>query len=298
MGPVIAPPNVHAFRTSWCGRSVRAVSVTLEDMHSEDSHDRREPPVQFAKPAAVIDSNVMLEAVSCVDLMKHYERADFDARSPDSTLRRQKARESLLLAIHLDRIGATTYSLYESARVTLREVDPDSHGAFENHAMKLWLHYVKDCVLPNWTMTMPSTGDEEPTGSRADTLLVERAKEFGVPLITHEGLTVAGIDQQRGIRRKARSEGVTIVTAREFYGSVNELLYSALFLQRFDQGAGDHIRASSRADVTRESMSYLRGYYLHILYGIANGEREPLPIRLSRKGERLTAQECADEPSL
>lgn len=267
-------------------------------MHSEELSAESDARAQFATPVAVIDSNVMLEAVSCVDLMKHCERPDFDPRSAEATPRRQKARESLLLAIHLDRIGATTYSLFESARITLREVDPEAHENFENHAIKLWLHYVKDSVLPKWTMIMPSTGDEEPTGSGADTLLVERAKEFGLPLVTHEGLTTAGIDERRGIRRKARSESVTIVTAREFYGCVDELLYSALFLQRFDRGAEDYIRASSRADLTQEGMSYLRGYYLHILYGIATGEREPLPVRLSRRGEKLTVEQCAENPSL
>src|SRR5665213_2178653 len=180
---------------------------------------------EFDKPIAVLDTNVVLEAISCVDLVKLYNNhPDIDPTGPEPTLRRQKARESLLLSIHLNSIKATTYSIFEPMRIAGREVDPNAHSEFENHAMIIWTHYVKDNVLPDWVMTSPSSGEGEPTGNRADTLLVERAREHGVPLVSHEGLGAAGIDPKSGIRKKAAAAGVTIVTPREFYGDMDELL--------------------------------------------------------------------------
>jgi hypothetical protein len=237
--------------------------------------------LEFDKPIAVLDTNVVLEAVSCVDLVKLYNnQPDIDPLSPEATLRRQKARESLLLSIYLNSIKATTYSIFESMRITVREVDPNANDEFENHAMIIWTHYVKDKVLPDWVMTSPSSGDDEPTGNRADALLVERAKEHGVPLISHEGLSVAGIDPKSGIRRKAAAAGVTIVTPKEFYGNMDELLQAALFMKRYADGAEGHIRSSTHPGIMRESMLWLDGYYRHILYGITKGRSEPLPIRL------------------
>jgi len=251
--------------------------------------------VDLAKPVAVIDSNVLLETVSCIDLFKHYARNDIDQYSQNAILRRQRARESLLLSIHLDRVKATTFSIFEAIRITEREVDPNERHKFEYHAITIWAHFVKDHVLPNWTMNVPSNGDDEPRGNQADALLVEHAKKLGIPLISHEGVTTTGVDYKCWIRRKARKAGVAIVTPREFYGRVDELLYSALFLQRFDGGSAEYVRASPQSEVTRESVDLLRGYYMHILYGTTNGEREPLPIRLSSTGVGLTVEQCMAE---
>ena len=240
--------------------------------------------LEFNKPIAVLDTNVVLEAISCVDLVKLYNnQPDLDPTGPEATLRRQKARESLLLSIHLNTIKATTYSIFEPMRIAVREVDPNAHGEFENHAMVIWTHYVKDEVLPDWVMTSPSDGEGEPTGNRADALLVERAKEYGVPLISHEGLSVAGIDSKSGIRKKAAAAGVTIVTPREFCGEMAELLESALFMKRCADGAEAHAQAASHPKLMRESMLWLQGYYRHILHGITAGRNEPLPIRLERR---------------
>jgi hypothetical protein len=238
---------------------------------------------KFDKPIAVLDTNVVLEAISCVDLVKLYNnQPDIDPLSPEATLRRQKARESLLLSIYLNSIKATTYSIFESMRIAVREVDPNANGEFENHMMIIWLYYVKDKVLPDWVMTSPSDGEGEPTGNRADALLVERAKEHGVSLISHEGVSVAGIDPKSGIRRKAAAAGVTIVTPKEFYGDMDEHQQSEDFMQRYGSGAEAHVRTGSHPELMRESMLWLQGYYRHILHGITAGRSEPLPVRLER----------------
>lgn len=235
----------------------------------------------FDKPVAVLDTNVVLDAISCVHLFKHYEnRAVPDPTARDSILRRQKARESLLLSVYLNSTKATTYSIFEATRITVREVSPDAHDAFETHAMIISTHYVKDTVLPNWTMIGPSTGDGEPVGNAADALLVEKAKEFGVPLITHEGVTVDGINPKSGIRKKAQTAGVVLRTAREFYGELDELLYSALFMQAYARDAEAYIAGRSHKDYMRESKLMLQSYYRHILYGVTEGHADPLPVRL------------------
>lgn len=235
----------------------------------------------FDPPIAVLDTNVVLDAVSCVHLFQHYEKQSVpDPTAPSSILRRQKARESLILSVYLNSIKATTYSLHEAPRIMLREVSPDALDAFETHAMIIWTHYVKDTVLPNWAMIGPSNGDGEPVGNAADALLVEKAKEFGVPLVSHEGLTVDGINENCGLRRKARAAGIQVRTAREFYGDIDELLQSALFMQAYGRGAEAHIAKSQRPEYMRESMLALQGYYRHILYGVTEGYADPLPVRL------------------
>jgi hypothetical protein len=237
--------------------------------------------LQFDKPIAVLDTNVVLDAISCVHMVKHYDnQAVPDPTTPDSIFRRQKARESLLLSVYLNSINATTYSIFEATRITVREVAPEARGTFENHAMIIWVHYVKDTVLPDWTMVGPSNGDDEPVGNAADALLVEKAKEFDVPLISHEGITVDGINPKSGIRKKAVAAGVKIVTAREFYGEINEDLNSHLFLQGYGRGAEAHIGKSEHPEYMRESMLVLQAYYQHILYGHTEGFEEPLPVRL------------------
>jgi hypothetical protein len=229
---------------------------------------------------ALIDSNVMLEIVSCVDMSKAYNESGLDPEGPEATLRRQKARESLLLSMYLNKTSARTFSLFEATRITVREVAPQATGTFANHAMVIWAHYIKDAVLPDWEILCPSDGNGEPAGNRADALLVKLACDYDVPLISHEGITVNGVDPKSGIRKKSRAAGVRIVTPREFYGDMNELLESALFMQRYGRGAEDWARASANPDVMRESMLWFQGYYDHILYGRTRGRTEPLPIRL------------------
>jgi hypothetical protein len=117
-------------------------------------------------------------------------------------------------------------------------------------------------------------------GNAADALLVDKAKEFGVPLISHEGLNVHGINPKSHIRKKAQEVGVTIMSARDFYGDMNELLQSALFMHAYGRGAEAYAATSVKAEIMRESMLWLQGYYKHVLYGITEGHKEALPVRL------------------
>jgi hypothetical protein len=181
----------------------------------------------------------------------------------ESTFRRQKARESLLLSVYLNSIKATTYSIFEATRITAREVSPEALDAFETHGMVIWTHYVKDTVLPNWTMISPSNGDGEPVASAPDALLVEKAKEFGVPLVTHEGLTVDGINPKSGIRKNAQAAGVTIMSACEFYGDIDELLYGTMFPQAYRRDAEAYIAGHSHQAYMREHAGAPRLLWAH-----------------------------------
>jgi hypothetical protein len=69
-----------------------------------------EERVEFARIAAVIDSNVLLELYSVHDIV----------RAPETQVqdRINRARESLLLAIYLDQTSATTYGLSEAIEKT------------------------------------------------------------------------------------------------------------------------------------------------------------------------------------
>jgi hypothetical protein len=68
--------------------------------------------------------------------------------------RRARARESLLLATHLNKVKATTYSLhFEPVDLLARRAPPAPGGAtMESDFTNVFVHFVKDYVLPDWTM--------------------------------------------------------------------------------------------------------------------------------------------------
>jgi len=254
-------------------------------VHDARSLAPRPPPPRFeVKPseiAAVLDTNVLLDVFSLHDLNAQYERLGmgFDeqgqpvgaerANDRPAVYRRSRARESLLLAIHLHKIAATTYSLTEPITIIGERVDPSKQETFETHFTTHAIHFVTQRILPRWRAAMPTVHDPSLVGTKADSALLDYARVHGLPLITHEGSTEQGI-ADRKLRKRAQDAGVHVFVPREFYaGRLDEAAETAWFLARFRAEAPRHLDAypRERRDLMNESLATVYSYYRHILLG-------------------------------
>lgn len=253
-------------------------------------------------PSIVLDTNVLLDILSWHDLMAtadrvHAERGDDAMLDPAVTYRLARARESTLLAIHLNRTKATTYNLLgEGARLMLQQAPPITEnsspvGAFVHVA----LHFVKDYLLPNWTMSVDAYSIDDAAeqtlealpgnyvGNAADRALLEYAKARDIPLVTNEGNTPRGVELIR-LRKLAVDQGIQVYSPREFYeGHLAETEEIDAFIGRFKDEAPRFLRArplEHAGDAMAELLDYSLGYYRMILLGIVAGRDAPVPVKL------------------
>jgi hypothetical protein len=244
------------------------------------------PESQFS---AVVDTNVVLDVYSCHDVAKRYDevhsRLGIAAVDEASVVyRRTRARESLLLAIYFNKIGASTFSLHhESVELLTTRVPPAPGGqTLESDFTTVFLYFVKDYVLPEWESHMP-TEPGDASGNDADRLLVEFAKEHALPLITNEGFTQRGVVEEK-MRKRAREAGVSVFSPRQFYlGKIDEAAEIEAFLSRFRDQVPRYLEARKRElgeDNVAEVLSWVYGYYRLILKGEAEGRDIPVSVSL------------------
>src|ERR1019366_6931273 len=98
---------------------------------------------------AVVDPTVLLDVYSCHELTRTYDKVrEAGVDGAEAVYRRARARESVLLAIHLHRIKARTVSLERELLKTLtRNVDPRTDQNFETPFTKMMVHFVSQEVL-------------------------------------------------------------------------------------------------------------------------------------------------------
>ncbi len=238
---------------------------------------------------AVLDTNVFLDIHSCHDLVgtlnaRHMEVGDTAVDERVVTYRLARARESVLLAIYLNKIGATTYSLHsEPVEILVRSAPPAPGGTtMESDFTTVFIHFVKDFILPAWNSTMPTEPDSQ-AKNEADAALIRYAKENALPLITNEGYTQRGLVDEK-MRKLAKDAGVAVYAPREFYaGKINEADEVESFLQRFRDQAPRYLdtrrRLHGRDDQMGKVLGWIIGYYRMILLGEVEGR--DLPIRVS-----------------
>ncbi|MBK7582644.1 MAG: hypothetical protein IPI67_20910 [Myxococcales bacterium] len=252
-------------------------------------------------PEIALDTNVLLDILSWHDLMTtvdrlHAHRGDDVMLDPAVTYRLARARESTLLAIYLNRTRANTYNLLgEGVRLMIQQAPPAAPGSPAcGYFVPVALHFVKDYLLPDWTLTVDPYSIDDATvqsvetlpgnqvGSAADRALLEYAKTHGVPLITNEGNTPRGMEAS-GLRKLAIDQGVEVYSPREFYeGHLAEADEIESFIQRFKEEAPRFLRErplDCAGDQMGELLDYSLGYYRMILLGIAAGRDAPVPVR-------------------
>lgn len=165
----------------------------LQDMSEVDAE---------ARIVAVVDTNVLLDLASCHDLSTSH---DPDVESQRSVYRRQRARDAVIVAMLFDREGIATFNLADEAREKfLQIVDPSANNLEAAFTTTFW-HFVKDEVFPRWEMLTDLEFAKGARASSADDVLLSKALELGVPLISSEGFQVTGArrSKRKNMRRKA-----------------------------------------------------------------------------------------------
>lgn len=242
---------------------------------------------------AVLDTNVLLDIFSCHDVTGrlHDLRVEgvIDAiDDPSVRYRLARAREAAVLAMYLNKIAATTYSLHSEPIHQIRRLAPPVPGGttLESDFAIAFVHYVKPYVLPAWTPAMPEQPDER-VGNAADRAVLTYASEHNLPLVTSEGYTTDGkIDARNRMRKLARDVGTAVFTPREFYASeVVEIDEIEAFLQRFRDEAPGYLaqrRETYGADDGMDGLlGRIYGYYRLVLRGEVEGRDAPVRVTLA-----------------
>ena len=253
------------------------------------------PIVSDRKPVAVLDTNVLLDIYSVHDVFGLYggrlagdAGSKFDLDAPDLVYRRARARESLLLAMHLHKAKAATFSLHSEPLAQLTRLVPDDSRAkpgtdYTSDFTRTFLWYVKDYLLPDWESQI-SAGPDGKRANGADQALVDVAASLGVPLITNEGFTAEGYGVG-DIGKRAAEAGVAWYHPRGYLESqgVDESAEIRDFLGRFRSEAPRYLedhRAKFGDDAAGELLGLVIGTYKHILLGETDG-RGVVSVKIS-----------------
>lgn len=197
------------------------------------------------KPDLILDTNVVLEQVDVQDLVRAIlEAGNLD--SPAVQNRRNRLRHSILLGwyCHVAKLS-TGVMWHEVAGLVLRQrrVDVNAPGDLPAVISSLIVYFVLESVLCDWRRgTLGDIGT--PTGTDADDVLLQWAKDSTVTLITNEGNRGDGIfeTERKGklnLRGKAVREGVSVFSPGEFLASrsVDVAAEAARFVDSFVEKA-------------------------------------------------------------
>jgi hypothetical protein len=259
-------------------------------------------PVSDAPFSGVLDTNVLLDIFSCRDLTNEYDQVDFSVDSPASVWRRARTRESLLAAMYLHKVRATTFSLQNEALDKLTAIVPPEEECFEMHYTTLFIWYVRDYLLSGWNaqaaapvagsgwhtilspellakvpeLLMPGHAElAKPTSNRADAWHIAYAKQHSLPLITNEGFKATGYAPGK-IAKRARAQGVTVLFPKDVYaGKVDERAEAEAFLARFRKRAPEYLETHPSA---LNALQWMSGLFSHVLFGETVGRTTPVRV--------------------
>jgi hypothetical protein len=234
------------------------------------------------KPIAVIDTNVILDVISIHDLTREYGKPHDDLDAPNLIFRRARARESILAMIYLNKIEATTFNLHGELLEQLERYAPPGQDTPETYFVNTFLWFVKDHVLREWDWIIPTQPGEE-RGDAADQVLVNAAKEWGVPLITNEGFNAKGYGEGE-IGERATAAGVTWYHPRKFYeGKIDETTEIEAFLGRCREKAPTYLAEHKQRhndDSVATWLPLVLGSYRHVLLGDTEGRTTPVRVAI------------------
>jgi hypothetical protein len=165
-------------------------------------------------PVAFIDSNVMNEFYTPVDLARAYDSA-FQLMLES---RRVRTRGTLWMAMALDQERAATLTLEDEFLPFAIRHRPH-HGEW----LTLMLHFVRPHICPDWTAL--NLEAQLGKNKRNDTIIAEDAARRGIPVITRDG----------GVAAKAKRRNATSYTP-EGYAQLRLSLDDARdrFFDRFE----------------------------------------------------------------
>lgn len=220
--------------------------------------------------ACVLDTNVLLELYSIHDLSKLYAE-EFEKHGETAgelarvLYRRKRAAYALGLAIALHERSLATFQLGGESLRILQERVPPGEDSLELAYVELFLYYVKDYCLADWSAVTDEKIDEGAKGNACDDNLLNIARVNRVALITNEGSSQHGIDDTHGIRGRARSAGVPVFTPAEYLGTLGVRFPEASirFADRFRQRQDDFlaVRQHNDHEAVREHLALIGKVY-------------------------------------
>jgi hypothetical protein len=161
------------------------------------------------KVAAVVDTNAMMDLVSCHDVIDALKKSERDA-----WFRFGRAAYALRMAIHFHETRAITFSAgREALDITVYRVPPDVND-IKTWYVRAWFQFVQPKLLHQWTIKPAAISGK---GNEVDDGLVELARQLGCLLISNEGIGPGGPNGNKdGIRAKAALASVRVMTTEEF----------------------------------------------------------------------------------
>jgi hypothetical protein len=223
-------------------------------------------PVERGVYAAVVDTNVLLEIFSAHDVLEADVEHAWQVDRPKPLRRRARARDALLLAMCLHRIGARTYSLRGELTALIQARVPPGSIDDRIDYVDVFRGLVRPTALWGWKCRLGPPDDAR--GTDADDALIEFARAHGLPLITNEGIAEDGTrsTDPRKIPRKALLAGVSVLRPGEFFADkIDTRRETSAFLAAMERGARDFVLAHRDRQAATASLSWIGRYYRKIL---------------------------------
>ncbi len=160
----------------------------------------------------VLDTNVIIE-VTTGELWNQLDRSPELSLQLDPRFRSRvlRTRCSAVLARWLAKTSTCVFALGDEFVRKLREIAPAGEPTAASVISKLKTYLCTDVLFGCDHWKAYSFDHLEVSGNRADDFLLAVAREFGVPLITNEGVSERGIGVRRkksGLREKCARAGV------------------------------------------------------------------------------------------
>jgi hypothetical protein len=198
----------------------------------------------------------MNEFLTTIDIARAADLKVITGTRIDLEQRRLRTRGTLWMAMALDAISAPTLGLEDEYLPFLfkNTRDPWSEGW-----ATLIHHFVKPEIFPNWFML--NLDARLGSNKRNDTIIVEKAKELGVPVITRD----------RGVVLKAVARGVTAMSPESFASPILKVAEAReRFFERYDSRSIawvlDSVGSYLDRDATKNQSETLRRWRIRYEY--------------------------------
>jgi hypothetical protein len=204
-------------------------------------HKRRRAAIKAAVQAStfddsetvgILDTNVIESFASVHDLIAAAQEEPSKQR-----YRLHRVGQALRVAIYLHESGGLTMTHVGELTRKLEEHVPPEEVSYGNNYTRLWIHFIKEQLLPNWRMNdMPPDVPKHLKGSEVDSAMVEVAAKLKRSVISFEGYghrNPAVLNAKVGLRKKAAKIGVHVLTPIEFVGGGLKVVTVQRFLREF-----------------------------------------------------------------
>jgi len=185
-------------------------------------------PTENVECDVLIDTNVMLEVYTVCDLLREWDECgstEAALRSSKYRYRQVRARHSTILAWWLAKQGRIVGLLGNEGVLKLDKLAPkveDIEDATSFIFTTAVHHVILPLVMPGWRLGAMTKVNHAAKGTHADTEILIQAELHRLPLVTHEGLSETGVNEDPDkLRGRAKACGVQAFSSREYLEAEN-----------------------------------------------------------------------------